>query len=733
MATDADAHTEAMERFEEALDAWSEVRQAALDDLKFGVLGEQWPSDVEKQRKLEGRPCLTINKMPSHMNQVTNDARMNRPTIRVRPVDSAADPYTADVFNGLIRHIEVNSDADIAYDTAIDCSVSQGLGFFRIDLEYVSDSSFDMDIFIRRIANPQSVLFDPRSEAADSSDWRYAFVTDTIAKEAFKAQYPGADAIDWKGKENTGWVTDDEVRIAAYWSREETTRKILLLSNGEVVDADRFEKVKGLFLGNGVTVKRDRTVPGYKVVHRVVSGAEVLETTEWAGKYIPVVPVYGREINNDGKRIFQSLIRNAKDPQRMLNYWRTTATELVALAPKAPWIGEEEAFNVPGEAEKWATANTQSHAFLRYKQGTTAPMRQPFAGIPAGAISQGDTAADDIKTVLGMHDANLGAPSNETSGRAILMRQKEGDVSTFHFVDNLTRAIRCAGKILIDLIPQVYTGERMIRILGEDKKPIMVKIGSRADGKAQPPVAPPASPIGPAVKALLQNLQARMAQQAGPQQPGMPAPSFQLPPELEHILTGMEQVFDLSVGSYDVEAVTGPSFTSRREEASNAILQLVQSAPDLAPILADLLVSNFDFPDADKVMERIQQFQQQKMQQQGGAQGVPDVVGAAKVQAAAKIQTNQESLKADVLMNRDKLAAEAMMAREKMAFDASMKREQQASDQAETHANNLTDVVTTSISAAQKHHTAVSLQPHQMPPFLASLPKFDPNAALPAQ
>lgn len=624
MANDKDALAEAKERFMEAQDAWAEVRSMALEDLRFARLGEQWPHEIARQRQMEGRPCLTINRLPTFIRQVVNDARQNKPTIRVRPVDNAADVVTADILNGIIRHIESVSDADVAYDTAIDCSVTQGLGFFYIDVDYANDSTFDTEIFIRRIANPQSVLFDPKSEAADSSDWRYAFVTDMMDRATFKRTYPGADLSDWQGGRDTGWFTDDQVRIAAYWSREETTRKILQLSNGEVVDAERFNKVKDLFAVGGITVLNERRVRANKVVHRIVSGADVLETTPWAGSYIPVVPVFGDEINVEGKRYFQSLVRHAKDSQRMFNYWRTTATELVALAPKAPWVGPETAFEVDGEAEKWATANTQSHAFLRYK-GNVPPERQPFAGVPGGALQEAMNASDDIKAAIGMFDASLGAASNETSGRAIMARQREGDVGTFHFIDNLTRSIRCAGRILLDLIPQVYTGKRIVRILGEDGQAINVPIGQVTT------------------------------------------------------LGGIQRVFDLSIGSYDVEVKSGPSFTSRREEAANQMIELVRAYPQAAPLLGDLLAKNLDWPDADKVAKRLQstlppQFQDSPPAPQGPPSPPPEVL-AAQTMANAEIQSNREKLQAQLTMNREKIAAEAQMSREKLIAEATMKRE----------------------------------------------------------
>src|SRR6185503_5404552 len=202
--------------------------------------------------------------------------------------------------------------------------------------------------------------------------------------------------------------------------------------------------------------------------------AEILKTVDWAGRFIPIVPVYGDEVIDEaGKRWFRSLIRDARSAQEMFNYWRTITTELIALAPKAPWIGEEGAFDAD---PNWDTANSTSHAKLEYAKGAPPPQRQPFAGVPAGALQEALNANDDMKSIIGIYDASLGARSNETSGRAILARQREGDVSTFHFIDNLSRAIRHGGRILIDLIPKVYSTERIVRILGEDLAPATVRI-----------------------------------------------------------------------------------------------------------------------------------------------------------------------------------------------------------------------------------------------------------------
>ena len=415
--TAEDLLRDAREAFDECAEHEADNRKAYEDDIDFALLENQWPEAIRRERELEGRPCLTINKLPPFIRQVVNDARQNKPAIVVHPVDDASDPETAEIMSGIIRNIEQSSNAEVAYDTAMECAVAGGFGYWRINTAYTSDDTFDQDIVIERIANPLSVYGDCYSTAADSSDWNLAFVTDTLTKEQFEKRFKGADAVDWDTDYRdcgAPWLDGDNVMIAEYWRREEVARKIVALSDGQILSEDTYAQQKDLFDALGITVVGSpREVRSHKVTQRVMSGAEVLEAVEWAGKYIPIVPVYGAEVNFKGKRHFRSLIRGAKDAQRIFNYWLTTSTELVALAPKAPFIGKKGAFET--DAAKWATANTQSHAFLEY-DGQDPPQRQPFSGIPAGALQEALNASDDMKAIVGLYDPSLGARSNETSG-----------------------------------------------------------------------------------------------------------------------------------------------------------------------------------------------------------------------------------------------------------------------------------------------------------------------------
>lgn len=615
-----DVLKDALEAFKECAEAEKDNRDCALEDIRFARLAEQWPEDVKKARDLDRRPCLTINKLPSFIRQVVNDTRQNKPQIKIKPVDSKADIHTAKVLDGLIRNIEYISGAGIAYDTAVDAAATGGFGYLKVAIEYAFDDSFDKEILIQRVANPFTIYGDPRATSADGSDWNVAFDTEFISKDEFQRRWKGAEEVDWDelgygDSLDENWREDDDIRIAGYWTREEIERDILLLSDGTIVGADVYEKNRDVYEVTGRQVVNQRTTKSHKVRYRILTGAEVLEEQDWAGKYIPIIPVYGDEINVEGKRYFRSLIHDAKDSQRMFNYWRTTSTELVALAPKAPWVGPTGAFET--DSKRWSTANTETHAYLEY-DGSIPPQRQPFAGIPAGALQEALNASDDIKAVIGMYDASLGARSNETSGRAILARQREGDISTFHFPDNLTRAIAHMGRVIVDLIPHVYSGPRVVRMLGED-------------GTTQ------AVPVN---------------QLLGPD--GQPLPQ-DVPP------TADATIYNLEVGKYDVAVEAGPSFTTRREEAANQMTELMRAMPQAAPVIGDLLAKNLDWPGAEEIAERLRTLVP-------GAQG-PDPAAqkmqadmAAMQQEIQKLTTQLEAERTDKAIEAGKLKVAAFEA-----------------------------------------------------------------------
>ncbi len=629
MSKDTDTIKDALEEFELCASTESDNRAAALEDIKFTFLDEQWHEADKASRARDNRPCLTINKTRQFVKQVVNNGRRNKPSIKVHPADSFADPATAEIYNGLIRNIEYTSNADVAYDTGFEFAVAGGFGYWRIDADYAHDDSFDQELRICRISNPFSVFGDYESTAADSSDWNRTFITDAMSHDAFEKRWKGAGKVDWAMGQYASlpgsWTRDEKIVVAERWTRTEVPGEIAKLSDGRTVSSDWLNgkvpeapeyKVFELLAAQGINVVDTRKSKTFKVKQQIMTGAEILETNDWPGKYIPVVPCYGEELNIEGIRHFRSLIRSGKDAQRQFNYWRTVTTELIALAPKTPYIGVVGQFNT--DADKWATANSVSHPYIEYDQvpgAAGAPQRQGFAGVPAGPLQEAMNASDDMKAIYGMYDASMGARSNETSGVAINQRKQQGDMSNFHFVDNQARAIAHTGRILIDLIPHYYTQDRIVRVMGRDNKPSNVQL------TAQQP------------------------------QPALP---------------GTEQMYNVGLGKYDLTVDTGPSFATQREEAAYGMTEFIRSVPQSAPLLGDLLAKNQDWPDADEVQKRlqsllppqvqgqnpqVQQLQQQLQQMQQQAQQQIGQLSQENQQLKLQAQGNQQ----DANINQQKL------------------------------------------------------------------------------
>lgn len=642
--------TRALADFERCQSAASENFQTYKDDIDFVLNENQWPDDVKKVRTADKRPMLTVNKLKAFAKQVINDARQNKPSVKVHPADSVADPETADVYNGLIRNIEYASSADVAYDTGAECAVNGGFGYWRVTLDYAYDDTFDMDIGIERVLNPLSILGDPHSTAADSSDWNVAFVTDWLSNKEFEAEYGDKAKVNWKDdaswSEASAWRDEDGVMVAEYWTREKVDRPIVLLSNGQVRGAEELakdEETQALLATGEVKVLEKRVAKSCKVTQRIMSGVEILAEREWPGKFIPIIPVYGDEFNIDGKRYFRSLVHSAIDPQRMHNYWRSNATEMVALAPRAPWIGPKGAFLGP----QWKTANTRNHAFLEYdpkvvKDAGMVPQRQPLdMGAAAGSLQEALNASDDIKATIGMYDASLGARSNETSGKAILARQREGDVATYHFVDNMARSIRHTGRVLIDIIPKVYTKERIIRVIGEDGKQDAV-------------------PLNQPVPMTNEDDQPVVDPETGEQ---------------------MTRVYDLSLGKYDLTVTTGPSFTTRREEAAQSMGEAIQAYPAAAPVILPRLAKNLDWPEADDIardLEKLSPLNQQQIPpelQQQIDEGMKRMqeLEAENQQLKSAAQDGEQKIASDERMKALEIEAEERTAKLKIESDARVK------------------------------------------------------------
>ena len=570
----------ARSRLDLAVSALSESREDETDDLRFYAGSPdnqwQWPADVLATRgavqgqTINARPCLTINKLPQHVRQVTNDMRQNRPGAKVIPVDDKADVAVADIFNGMIRHIEYISDADVAYDTACENQVSYGEGYIRLLTEYCDDNSFDQDIKIGRVRNSFSVYMDPLIQDPTGSDAKWCFITEDVTKAEYERLYPDATPISTLQSLGVGdqsisnWLNEDTIRIADYYYID-YDKATLNLYPGNMTAFAGTPEDRELKIVYGKPI-RSRESDRPKVKYCKINGYEILEEREWAGKWIPVIRIVGNEFEVDGRLYVSGLVRNAKDAQRMYNYWVSQEAEMLALAPKAPFIGYGGQFE--GYEEKWKTANTNNWPYLEINpdvtdgQGAALPLPQraqpPMAS--SGLLQAKAGASEDIKSTTGQYNASLGMGSNERSGKAILARQREGDVGTYHYGDNLSRGVRHVARQLVDLIPKIYDTQRIARIIGEDGETKMIKIN-----------------------------------------PDQPEPVNQIVDEAGIVI---EKIYNPGVGKYDVVAITGPGYATKRQEALEAMAQLLQGNPQLWQVAGDLFVKNMDWPGAQEMSKR---------------------------------------------------------------------------------------------------------------------------------
>jgi hypothetical protein len=561
---DTDFHREAVARYDAAWQREQENITAAYEDLEF-LTGEQWDLMIKAEREAENRPCMTINELPQFIRQITGDIRQMRPAIKCVAVDDRGDPDTANVLAGMIRYIENRSRASSVYFKGADSQVQAGIGHWRVVTEYASDTTFNQEIRIARIEDGVGVLWDPDAIEQSREDAMYCFVPVDMSIGAFEKKYPHASTDSFGDQQHRayqGWFTDDSVRVAEYWYKEPIKRKLLVIETqiDDLTDADPEELAEAEALVASASAAgldaRIEERDGYQVMWAVISGSEVLEKPKkWPGRFIPIVPVIGEEIQVGRKRFRHGAIRFARDPQRLLNYYMSADTEIVALQPKSPFVGTEK--NFERFQEEWENANSQNLPYLTYTpdpaNGGIRPERvQP--PVSSQGIRDGiQLASEKLRATTGIYDASLGRQSNETSGKAIVARQREGDTGTYVYVENFSQAIGHTGSIVADLIPHIYDTARTVRIVGEDGKEELVKINQ---------------PVGVALDGIA---------------------------AIQH---------DVTVGAYDVVMSMGPSYNTRREEARDGMQAFLQSSPEVAGGFIDLVADAQDWPNKDKIRER---------------------------------------------------------------------------------------------------------------------------------
>jgi DNA-binding TFAR19-related protein (PDSD5 family) len=630
LSKDDDLLKEIRERYDEGWSADVANREAMESDLRM-VAGDQWPEDVRLEREgaTQPRPCITENLLPQFVRQVANDMRANPPAVKVIPGAGGASKPVAEILTGMVRNIEAKSATKRPYVTAGASAARCGIGHWRVLTDYTSETSFEQEILLEPIHNPFAVVWDPCAIMATREDANWCFVIEEMSEAEFAQQYPKAQPVSFDGKDNEAWFSAwlngsrKTIRVAEYWRKIREPATVCMLMDGTSGYKDDLPKELHSM------IVQERESDRVRIEVTKTNGYEVLEETQvWAGRYLPIVPVVGEEYSVGEQRVRHSVIRFAKDSQQLYNYWLSTQTEHLALQPKAPYVATAK--QVAKYADVWKTANTDNHSVLIYDVDTDAPNSRPQREMPPTSsvafTEQVRRAADSLKATTGIYEASLGEQGNEKSGKAIMARQREGDVGTFEFRDNLNASVEHTGRILIDLIPIIYDTQRMVRILGEDGEEDFAEINKpEVDEMGQPVLDP---------------------------QTGQP--------RVEN---------DLKAGEYGVFVRSGPSYTTRRQEAAESMMQFVQTAPQSAQMVLDLIAKNMDWPGADQFAERFKKMlppqiqpetddPEEQAQRQQAAQQAAEVADMQKRSAMAEI-AEKEANAAESQADAQKAAAEA--------------------------------------------------------------------------
>jgi hypothetical protein len=603
-------------RYERAKEFYQGPRLLAIEDTKFVMAdsdnGWQWPADIYRQRStIDKKPCLTVNVTAQHCNQIINNIRQNRPSAKVLPVDDHADIETAKILGGMLRAIQSESSADTAHDTAAEHAIYGGEGYWRVCTEYEDYNSFNQVIRIKPIMNPLLVFIDPAAKEPDRSDARWGFLFEDISKDQAREDHPGIDPASWI-EDPRGWVRQDMVRRAEYFYCEYVDDVLYLLEDSTTVlkseMPEGFDHKDGFITENGVPIvatvyERKTKRKQWKWAKLLGGEQKPVDERDWPGQYMPIITVVGKELNVNGEIVRKGVVRDLKDPARMLNYSFSAAVETLALQNKVPYLASEEA--IEGHQAIWGAANLENRAYLPWnaydEEGRQLPKpeRQAAAQMATAQVQMLQLSTEQMRAASGQQNANFGIRSEASSGVGIQRLKAQGEIATFHFPDNLARALKYEAKVVLDLIPKVMEQKQVIRMLG-------------LDGKQEQAMMDP-------------SMDRAFAKAAGK----------------------VDKIFNPGVGRYDVAIDTGPSYQTQRQEAADAMTELASRYPPLMEVAGDLVMKTYDFPMADELAERMKKIPSiaALMDEEGGEE-IPPQVKAELDQLKQTVQQADQAMQA---------------------------------------------------------------------------------------
>lgn len=656
---DVDLLKEIKDRWTYSLTQWQKIRDEAKEDMRF-ICGDQWDTRELAARKSEGRPAMVFDELGQYVNQLIGEVTMNPHAVKVTPRGSGDKDKQAEVRADIIREVEYKSTAKAAYLAGAERAFQSSMGCWRITTQYIDDKSFEQEMCIKRLANPDNVLFDPDTKEADASDMNYAYIVDQVPRDEYKRKYPKAEIVDFSNElmqSAPSWIKESAIQVAEYWRVEIERRKLMLVqlpkaAGPEVLYEDELKEMQKLFPDLQIEVLQERRVDERKITQYITNGVEILEENEWLGQWIPIVPVLGRELYVDfgsgPQRVLMSLIRLARGPQRLLNYLRTNEMEEAAMSPKTPFIGVEGQFET--HEQEWAEVAKSPKAYLQYKAMTTStgqqmlqpPQRQPFIPNFAAYEVACEAVRRAIQAAMGISNLPTAAQRmNEKSGVALKKIESQQQKGSYQFINNFLMSLEHSGRIMNDLLDKIYDTPRSVGARRADGTHYLASLNDQANEKA----------------------------------------------------------IDITGDAHDVTISTGPSFESQREEAAD-FADTIAQVPGVFPLIGDLLVrlrnlgpigetiakrltppqyqtQDGQEPPSPQVTQKMQQMQQQAQALNAYAQKLEEEVKKLQEEKQGKIVDNQykmniEKMKIEASVTIAEIGAKVQEAQTRMKMEIDM-------------------------------------------------------------
>ena len=610
--------SETKKRINDWFGYWGINNTSGQEDRSF-LFQSQWDSSEIADNRVLGKAQLQFNHLYDFYRRAIAEQRKNTVSIEIRGTNNAKelDQNVIDIHEAVLRGIAYDSKASQVYQGCFATQLHTGYGVIRVKGIWESEKSFNQKLIIENFENPERTFFDLNAKLPDKSDGDFCGAYTSYSKDEFKKLYPDVDVNSLTGinsvQSNFTWGSSSSVTIAEVYYKEHYEETLYLLENGETLTSKEYKNLKEIVaearlsgitdemleeLNDSMEIKKRRKTQRVRMKSAIISGNEVIERKDHPGSMLPMVYVDGDSYKDNEQQYTQTFIKHAKDAQRFLNYCAIEIATALKNSRREQWMATPE--HIKGFEKLWKNPEKQQGVMLANESRGTMPQKMPPSELPQTLLHQYQRAEQDLQAILGMYEASRGAQGNETSGVAIGNRAKQGQNAMFVYFDNLNRGIESVGRVVLDLMPQIYDAERLVSSLDKNSKASSVKIN-----------------------------------------------------EYDPITDSYHN--EIKDYNWEINVKVGASFEAQKQESLQTLVQLTQVSPDTFPMVADLIAENLDLRNTPQLVERFKNFVPPDVLAKEAGKEPPPKQPNPQEQA---MQAQQQAMQAELQLQHQKIAVE---------------------------------------------------------------------------